>query len=175
VNPFAHFLIVIGPLVCYSYLRERRLPSRHLFGLAFLASQFPDLVDKPLAHQFGLIPSGRVFMHSVPTALPLWLLVGVYAWRTERRRAGTVFMLGHLSHLLADHHNAFFGSSPRLPTELLWPLVSVPRRPLRPGWAGPGSINVRLWTLFSALVLAVTTYYLVRDVRTQVRRRRATR
>ena len=107
-------------------------------------------------------------MHSFPSVFPLWLVVGVYAWRTERSRAGAVFILGHLSHLLADNHNALFGSSPRIPDELLWPLVSVPQRPLIPGWAGPGSINVRLWTLFSAMVLVVAVYYLAQDVRRQL-------
>lgn len=166
--PSEHFLIVAVPVVLFTYLCNQRLPSRQLFGVAFLASQFPDLIDKPLAHVFGLIPSGRVFMHSFPSVFPLWLVVGVYAWRTERSRAGAVFILGHLSHLLADNHNALFGSSPRIPDELLWPLVSVPQRPLIPGWAGPGSINVRLWTLFSAMVLVVAVYYLAQDVRRQL-------
>lgn len=107
-------------------------------------------------------------MHSLPTVLPLWLLVGVYAWRTDRPRAGAVFVLGHLSHLLADNYKALLEQPPRLPTDLFWPLLPAVQRPLIPGWAGPGSINVRLWTLFSTVVLAVTVYYLVQDVRAQL-------
>jgi membrane-bound metal-dependent hydrolase YbcI (DUF457 family) len=165
VYPSEHFLIVAVPVVLFTSLRDQQLPSRQLFGLTFLASQFPDLIDKPLAHEFGLIPSGRVFMHSFPTVLPLWLLVGVYAWRTDRPRAGAVFILGHLSHLLADNSKALLEQPPRVPSDLLWPVVPAVQRPLSPGWAGPGSINVHLWTLFSALVLAVTVYSVVQDVR----------
>jgi membrane-bound metal-dependent hydrolase YbcI (DUF457 family) len=172
VYPSEHFLIVVVPLVAYVYIRDRRLPSRQLFGVAFFASQFPDLIDKPLAHEFGLIPSGRVFMHSFPTVLPLWLLVGVYAWRTDRPRAGAVFILGHCSHLLADNYTALLEQPPRVPSDLFWPLVPAVRRPLIPGWAGPGSINIHLWTLFSTVVLAVTVYLVVQDVRIQLRKQR---
>jgi membrane-bound metal-dependent hydrolase YbcI (DUF457 family) len=172
VYPSEHFLIVAVPLLLYVYARDRRLPSRRLFALGFLASQFPDLIDKPLAHEFGLIPSGRVFMHSFPTVLPLWALVSVYAWRTDRRRAGALFILGHCSHLLADTYRSLLANPPRVPSDLFWPLVPAVQRPLIPRWAGPGSINIHLWALFSTVVLAVTVYYLVQDVRTQLRKQR---
>lgn len=130
------------------------------------------VIDKSLAHGFGLIPFGRVFMHLSPTVLPIWALVSVYAWRTDRRRAGAVFVLGHCSHLFADNNRSLLANPPRVPSDLLWPVVPAVRRPLIPGRAGLGSINIHLWTLFSALVLAVTLYYIVQDVRVQLQKQR---
>jgi hypothetical protein len=50
VFPHEHLLVALLPVVAYVGVRDR---SR---------SQFPDLVDKPLAHQFCVLPSGRVFI-----------------------------------------------------------------------------------------------------------------
>ena len=83
-----------------------------------------------------------------------------------------MFVLGHLSHLLADNYKASLEQPPRLPADLFWPLLPAVQRPLIPGWAGPGSINIHLWTLFSAFVLAVTVYYVVQDVRIQLQKQR---
>ena len=68
--PIEHFLVAFLPVLMYVLVIDRRLPTVRLVAVAFIGSQFPDLVDKPLAYQFGLIPSGRVFMHSLPIALP---------------------------------------------------------------------------------------------------------
>ena len=73
--PIEHFLVAFLPVLMYVLVIDRRLPSVRLAAVAFIGSQFPDLVDKPLAYQSGLIPSGRVFMDSLPIALPF--LIGI--------------------------------------------------------------------------------------------------
>lgn len=159
--PHEHFIVAIVPVVAYVILSDRRLPTIHLVGLVFLGSQFPDLVDKPLAHQFVVLPSGRVFMHSIPVVLPFLLLLGVYGWKTDRLGASVAFAFAHLSHVFTDHHTALLGSNPQLPPELLWPILPATASPVTPSWAGPGGIYVPLWTTFSIVVLSLSVVVLL--------------
>lgn len=165
--PTAHFIVALLPAVGFVLLRDRRLPSLRFVAVVFLGSQFPDLIDKPLAHQFGVLPSGRVFMHSLPTALPVLFLVGLYGWQTNRIRLSGAFIFAHLSHLLADNYSALLGPDPWIPSDLLWPLGPPITRSNVLWWAGPGSIIVQLWTLFSIVVLSLVGYALIVDIREQ--------
>lgn len=165
--PIEHFVVAVIPVVAYVLVRDRRLPPLRLFGLIFVGSQFPDLIDKPLAHQFYLLPSGRVFVHSLPIAIPMCCLVAWYAWRTDRPRAGGAFIFACLSHLVADNWRALSPPNPALSNDLLWPFRPATPRPAVPHWAGAESINVRLWTAFSIVVMAIVAYYLYRDVAAQ--------
>jgi membrane-bound metal-dependent hydrolase YbcI (DUF457 family) len=165
--PIEHAIVAIVPVVAYVFVRDRRPPTPRLLGIAFVGSQFPDLIDKPLAHQFHLLPSGRVFVHSLPIAIPILCLVGWYAWRTGRPRAGGVFGFAYLSHIVADNRAALSPPDPTLSNDMLWPLRPATARPAVPHWAGVNSINIRLWTLFSVVVLFVSAYYLYRDVEEQ--------
>jgi hypothetical protein len=47
---------------------------------------------------------------------------------------------------------------------MLWPFRAAIPRPDVPYWAGEASINIHLWTAFSATVLAICAYYAYRDV-----------
>jgi len=163
VRPVEHFIIVILPAVIVVLLVDRTLPSPVFIGAVFVGSQFPDLIDKPLAHEFGVIPSGRVFMHSLPPALLVWIGVAWYGWRTDRPRLSAAFITGHASHILADNYRAFQGPTPSIPPDMLWPITAAAPRPAVPYWAGPNSINLHLWTAFSAAVLTVLAYRLIRD------------
>jgi hypothetical protein len=57
----------------------RQLPSLKVAAAALVGSQFPDIIDRPLALELGLLPTGRVGVHSLPRGLAL-----LYSWRTER-------------------------------------------------------------------------------------------
>jgi len=169
VYPSEHFIVAFLPALGYVLLRDGRLPSLQFVGVIFAGSQFPDLIDKPLAHQFGVLPSGRVFMHSLPIALPFLLVLGWYGWTTDRHRVGAAFAFAHLSHLLADNYRAFLGPRPTVPPDLLWPFTQHVSRPAVPAWGGTGGINVSLWTLFSVVVVATLCYLLVVDLRERSR------
>ncbi|MUW13791.1 metal-dependent hydrolase [Halorubrum sp. CBA1125] len=162
--PIEHFIVALLPVVGYVLVRDRRLPTLQLVAIVFVGSQFPDLIDKPLAHQFQLLPNGRVFMHSLPIAVPFLCLVGLYGRKTERPRPAGAFAFAHLSHIVADNRRALLSSDPTVPSDMLWPLRPVIQRPMVPHWAGEGSINVHLWTAFAAVVLAISAYYLYVDV-----------
>ncbi|VTT87323.1 unknown [Halorubrum sp. DM2] len=167
--PIEHCIVAVIPIIAYVLVRDRDVPTGGFLAIVFVGSQLPDLVDKPLAHQFGLIPSGRVFVHSLPVAVPILCLAGWYAWRTDRLRAGGAFAFAYLSHIVADNRRVLSLPNPTLSDDMLWPFRPATPRPDVPYWAGEASINVRLWTLFSAVVLAITVYYLYRDINEQLR------
>lgn len=100
--PWGH--AAVGYLV-YS-LAARYRGALPLDGWAVVAlgfgTQFPDLVDKPLAWTWGLLVAGRSLGHSV---LTLGLVSGVVLTVARRRGWETLaraFLLGYASHLVAD-------------------------------------------------------------------------
>lgn len=165
MRPVEHFVVALLPLLAYVLLRDRRLPTPRFVALLFVGSQFPDLVDKPLAHQFGVIPSGRVFLHSLPVALPFLLVVILYGYWTDRPRPTAAFAVAYLSHLFADNYRGLLGPTPTVSPDLLWPITEPVARPVVPYWAGPDGVNVRLWTLFSVVILTLLTYVVASDLR----------
>lgn len=165
--PSEHFIVAFVPVLVYVGVRDREFPSPRLIGIVFVGSQFPDLIDKPLAHEVALLPSGRVFMHSLPFAIPIIVLVSLYGWRTRRLRASSIFGFSYLTHLLADNYRAFIRPNPQIPPDLLWPFRPPKPRPLVPHWAGDNLINIHLWTGFSVIVLSSLAYFLILDLRTE--------
>jgi hypothetical protein len=166
--PIEHFVVAFLPVSAYVLGRDRRLPIPGLVAIVFVGSQFPDLIDKPLAYQFGLIPSGRVFMHSLPIAGPFLTIIMLYGWYTGRPRVTSAFVFAHLSHLFADNYRALLQPNPSVPSDLFWPITQPIPRSAVPGWAGVGGINVRLWTVFSIVVLCIFGYIAIADVRNHV-------
>jgi hypothetical protein len=172
VFPQEHLLVALLPVAAYVVVRDRRLPTRGVAFATAVGSQFPDLVDKPLAHQFGVLPSGRVFIHSLPFALPIAVAVLAYGRYTERPRVAGAFAAAYLSHLVSDTYRTLLAG--KVPPDLLWPFVAARPRPTVPFWAGVNGVNLRLWTAFSAVVLVMTLLVVTWDVRRQVRRRART-
>lgn len=162
MRPIEHLIVALLFVGCYVALVARRLPSLELAAVTFVGSQFPDIIDKPLALEVGVLPTGRVGIHSLPIAVPLWVVVVLYGWKTGRVRAGIAFVIACASHLLADNYVAL--AAGRIPSDLFWPLAQPVPRPAIPYWAGPRSINIHLFTLFSVGVLVVTGYYLLVDL-----------
>ncbi len=112
--------------LCYSLLvRARNIdPPDGLAVLVLLfGSQFPDLVDKPLAWYLGVLPTGRTLAHSLLVIGPLAAVVYLLAARYSRSEYGVAFGVGAVSHLLADALPALWGGTD--PGFLLWPLVAV--------------------------------------------------
>ncbi|WP_246988343.1 metal-dependent hydrolase [Halorientalis marina] len=98
-----------------------------------LGSQLPDLVDKPLAWTFAVLPSGRSLMHSLFTALAV---VAVTYWitrRIQREEVAVTLGVGIVSHNLVDlGPDVVIGllqgqwGQIQWTTYLLWPLLAAP-------------------------------------------------
>lgn len=113
--------------LCYSLARRARgqAPPAELPVVALLfGTQLPDLIDKPLSWGLGVFTTGSALAHSLLFAVPLTLLVGAVAVRTDRRALGAGFVVGYWSHLVGDVVNPLrYGSPPNI-DRVLWPFVA---------------------------------------------------
>ncbi|MFC4448408.1 metal-dependent hydrolase [Halorussus aquaticus] len=121
--PWEH--LAVGYL-CYSLLVHAlygRAPRAWPVAAVALGTQFPDLVDKPLAWTFGVLPSGHSLAHSLFAALPVAALAVTVAAALDRRSVGAAFAFGYLSHLPADvFYPLLVGGEPNYGF-LLWPAI----------------------------------------------------
>lgn len=125
--PWDHLLIGYVGYSVLARLWRRRVDEASMAAVA-VGSQFPDLIDKPLAWTFAVVPTGTTLAHSVFVALPGSALAAAVAWRFDRPTVGVAFAVGYLLHLPAD---VLFGpivfGGPVEIEGLLWPVV--PKEP----------------------------------------------
>lgn len=134
--PWGH--LAVGYLCYLAVLRVRDDGEQTLLTLVAVTfgTQFPDLVDKPLAWTFGVLPSGRSFAHSLLVAA---VIIGVAYWVASRRgyrESAVAFGVGYLSHSLVDLGpevvwGLMQGNWGQLQwtTYLLWPILPAPPYP----------------------------------------------
>ncbi|WP_224270053.1 metal-dependent hydrolase [Haloprofundus salinisoli] len=123
--PWGHlgFGYVLYTLFVHAVYRRRPADGPTL-ALAF-GTQFPDLVDKPLAWAVQLLPSGRSLAHSLFVAAVVVAVVTVVAARRGYPAAGPAFGIGYLSHLVGDSYTTLLGGRFSEATFLLWPLYPI--------------------------------------------------
>ncbi|WP_458205208.1 metal-dependent hydrolase [Haladaptatus sp. NG-SE-30] len=110
----------------YCHLGTGQSPRSDAVVVLGIATQLPDLVDKPLAWSLAVLPSGHSLAHSLLSAFPLSVLALALAHRARRSDIGVAFAIGYLSHLSGDViYPLVVGKEPFLGF-LLWPLVRVP-------------------------------------------------
>jgi hypothetical protein len=140
VLPLGHLACAYLWYVLYAAISTHRFPARlALFPLA-LGSQFPDLVDKPLAYM-NVLTYGRSLAHSLVTfalcSLALWWVTTRFRlwWSVEspveRLRSVTpaAFAVGYLSHLFADSYRFLFAGDLWAARFLLYPVLPVSTAP----------------------------------------------
>lgn len=99
-------------------------PTTSPVAVLALATQLPDLVDKPLAWGLGVLPHGLSLAHSVFFAVPFLLLCLGAAHRRGVPEYGVAMCVGYLSHLLGDAlYGVLTGGDLSF---LLWPLIEQP-------------------------------------------------
>lgn len=99
--PLGHFAVAYLLYSVGCRVLARRVPTAREVVLVGFASQFPDLVDKPLA-AVGVLPTGRSLAHSFLTLGFLSVGLAVVARRLDRRFVAAAFTVGSVSHSLAD-------------------------------------------------------------------------
>jgi hypothetical protein len=121
--PWGH--LALGYL-CYSLYRRfvahRSPPGVAALALAF-GTQWPDMIDKPLAWSFSVLPNGRSLGHSLPIAVLVVPAVYVAAARQNARGAAAAFGLGYLLHILGDALYPLVDLNFYHASFMLWPLV----------------------------------------------------
>jgi hypothetical protein len=123
VWPWEH--LAIGYVAASLLFRGTARPlTSETFLVLAVATQFPDLVDKPLAWAVGVLPSGTTLAHSIFFAIPLCLAVIALTRYYRRGRLGVVFAVGYLLHLPGDilYGTVTTGQAPAVDA-VLWPIV----------------------------------------------------
>lgn len=140
VLPLGHLTFAYLWYVFYAAARSRQLPARLVLVPLAFGSQFPDLIDKPLAY-LGVLTYGRSLAHSlfaflICTAVVWWGAAQLRnRWSTEtiaeRLRSITpaAFAIGYASHLVGDTYRFFLAGDFWTARFLLYPLFPVPESP----------------------------------------------
>ncbi len=118
--PWEH--LAFGYLLYSGYIRVvhgHRVDDDEAMVL-FVGTQFPDLVDKPLAWALGILPGGLSLAHSVLFFVPVCVLLFV----ATGRHPTSAFCTGYGSHLLGDAMYPLATGGGLDPSFLLWPLVT---------------------------------------------------
>lgn len=97
--------------------------AREAIGL-LIATQLPDLVDKPLSWVFGVFPTGYALGHSAFVALPVGAAVLAAGRARDRFRLGAAVVAGYWAHLAADALNPIRSGGAPLIERLLWPAAT---------------------------------------------------
>lgn len=119
--PWEHVLFAYVFYSVYVHLDHRAAPTDGATAALAFGALFPDLVDKPLAWQFGLFETGWGIAHSVFVAVPVAVLAYAVARRRGVGRAGLAFGFGYLLHLPADVLPSSFSRGRLYLAPVLWP------------------------------------------------------
>lgn len=124
--PWEH--LAVGYLLYSAYVRGRhgRAPTAGAVLAVVLATQLPDLIDKPLAWTFGVLPAGYSLGHSVFFAGTLLVVTGIIARGAGRVDHWAAAMIGYWSHLLGDATYPLVRGGGVETAILLWPVVRRP-------------------------------------------------
>ena len=122
--PWEHLAVGYLLYSLLAHLTGRTPRTLPVLALLF-ATQMPDLIDKPLAWGFGVLPSGRSLAHSFLFAVPAMLGASVVGLLARAPRVGPAFALGYLSHLAGDVVYPFVVKGELRFGFLLWPLIPV--------------------------------------------------
>lgn len=161
--PWAH--AAVG-YVIYSVDCKRRgtRPSGIEVIILGIATQLPDLIDKPFAWTIPILPGGRTLGHTLLFALPLVVAVVLYTRSHGAPLIGAVFGLGYLSHLLSDALATLITDSLRNTTFLLWPLLPLPNWGTDPSFlAHLSALHLTPWIGFEMALTVVAMRMWVND------------
>lgn len=124
--PWGHLAVAYVLYSLYSRARFRRPPRPAPALAAAFGSQFPDLIDKPLAWGLGVLPGGRTLAHSLAFAGPVLAAVFLAALVYDRVEPATAFAIAHLSHLATDLSPRVALGYPFGSEYLFWPFLARP-------------------------------------------------
>ena len=122
--PWEHLAVGYILYSGYSRLAYGHSPGGAAAVVAVVASQAPDLIDKPLAWGLSVLPGGRTLGHSLLFAVPLLLAIWVLARREDRPELASAAAIPYLSHVLTDAlYPALLPGGSVTFEFLLWPLM----------------------------------------------------
>lgn len=138
--PWGHLAVGYVAFSLFARLALRLRPSDRAVVVLAIATQLPDLIDKPLAWQFGLLSNGIGVAHSLLVGVPLAIAAGVTLRHRGYPEFGGAVAVGHASHVVGDLLFAALFSSPPILPSFLWPVYRSPASP------APG-LGAKTWQL----------------------------
>jgi len=129
-------------------------PALATLVLLAIGTQFPDLIDKPLAWTVHVLPAGRTLAHSALVAVPI-ALGGIRVLDPE---SGAAFAIGYWSHLVADSVWPLFEGQVGSLAFLLWPVLPLPTYEIAPSFGAhfaAFTVTPQVATEFALFGLAV--------------------
>lgn len=120
--PWTHALLGYIAYSLFIHTVYRDSPTGRETLVVVFAALFPDLIDKPLAWQFGVFEGGYALGHSIFFMVPLSLAVAVLTYTRGRPRFGWAFAIGYVVHLSTEVGPSYIGSGELPIHQLLWPL-----------------------------------------------------
>lgn len=126
--PWGHLAVGYVAYATYTRYRDDEHPAGLPVVVLVLATQFPDLLDKPLAYTWTVLPAGRSLAHSGFLALPICLGTLLIARRTRPvgQRTVSAFVVGYLTHLLSDAIYPLLAVDLPALSFLAWPFLPLP-------------------------------------------------
>ncbi len=148
--PWEHLAVAYVGYSILTRVVAGRPPTASEALLVAFGSQIPDLIDKPLAWQFGVLPSGVSLAHSIFLAGPVSIAAVAVARLTRRPVAGVAFAVGWLSHLVGDVYYPLVYADAYSWDVVLWPV--------RPAATSPSVGFARqFWTYFDRYLEFLTS------------------
>ncbi len=120
--PWGHAALGYIVYSLFARLRHKEV-SPHPVLVLVLATQVPDLVDKPLAWLFGIGASGYGPGHSIFVAIPIGALIMLGAARRRVSELGVAVLVGWWSHLVGDVLVAVIDDRNVTIQRVLWPIT----------------------------------------------------
>lgn len=120
--PWEHAIIGYVAYSLFVHAVYQDSPTGSETIVVVFASLLPDLIDKPLAWQFGVFEGGYALGHSIFFAVPLSIAVAILAYNRRQARFGWAFGIGYLIHLPFDILPTYIGSGDLLLERVLWPI-----------------------------------------------------
>lgn len=119
--PWEHVIVGYVTFSLLSRALYRQPPGEWGALVVVFGALLPDLVDKPLAWQYGVFETSYALAHSVLFAVPVCAAVWLLARLRGRGPVGAGFAAGYLLHLPADVVAYYVIRGRWQPERILWP------------------------------------------------------
>ena len=120
--PWEHAAMGYVAFSLFVHAVYRDSPTARETIVVVFASILPDLIDKPLAWEFGILEGGRTLGHSIFVATPLSVAILALAYRGGRPKLGWAFAIGYMLHLPADVFQSYMTGGELSFHYILWPI-----------------------------------------------------
>lgn len=123
--PWGHAAVAYLLYTLYSRRYRDQPPAGPGAIVVVFAAMLPDLIDKPLAWTYHILPGGRTLGHSIFFAV---IVVLIAAWIAGRGHedVGVALALGNLSHIATDLPSDLVLGNLEGAQYLLWPVLAQP-------------------------------------------------